>query len=232
MVYGRLFGRLIAEQCPGCGNRSRGGFCEFCRSAWRRIERPCPRCALAMPVTSCPRRAGVWTVDTVVAPFEYGPPIDHYVHALKYRDRRALGRAFGLALAPELSVASVDALVAVPLHAQRIRQRGYNQSFEIARALRLSLRIPLLQRGIARITQGAAQTGQSAIERRLNVARAFAVRRRDLRSTRIAIIDDVITTGATVNALATALLAAGAESCVAWAVARTPESEARQLRKT
>jgi ComF family protein len=145
------------------------------------------------------------------------------VQALKYRGVRALGRALGLALAPALDAVGgdVDAIVAVPLHRARLRERGYNQAVEIGRTLARELKLPLLQRGIARCVAGASQTGQSASERRASVARAFAVRR-DLRGQRIAIVDDVLTTGATVNALAAALRNAGAAHCVAWAVARTP----------
>jgi ComF family protein len=130
-----------------------------------------------------------------------------------------------LLVAPALRVgaAKVDALVAVPLHAARMRERGYNQAGEIARALARELALPLLQRGIRRCGTGVSQTSKNARQRRTNVATAFVVDR-NVRGLRLAIVDDVVTTGATVNALATALCAAGAANCVAWAVARTAES--------
>jgi ComF family protein len=160
----------------------------------------------------------------VVAPFHYAAPLEHYVHALKYRGARSLGRAFALLLAPALTAVrcDVDALVPVPLHRARRCERGYNQAREIARPLGRELRLPLLERGIVRRTASAAQTGQSAQQRRASVARSFAVNR-NLRGRRIAIVDDVVTTGATVNALAAELMAAGARSCLAVAVARTAE---------
>jgi len=165
-----------------------------------------------------------WDVDGVVAPFSYEPPLDHYLHALKYGGGRSLGRAFALLLAPALVAARcrVDALVAVPLHGSRLYERGYNQAQEIARTLARALHVPALVQGIERRGAAPAQAGQGALERRVHVARAFRVRR-DLAGRCIGIVDDVVTTGATVNALAVELKAAGAASCVAFAVARTPE---------
>jgi ComF family protein len=154
----------------------------------------------------------------------YAPPLDGYVRALKYRGARNLGRALGLLLAAALYGGDVDALVPVPLHPRRLRERGYNQSVEIARPVSRALRLPLLLSRIDRRSAQVPQAGRTAAERLRNVAAAFAVGR-DVAGRRIAIVDDVITTGATVNALASALLAAGAASCVAWAVARTPETE-------
>ena len=214
---------LFTETCLGCAQSTPGGLCPICTAELLRVPDPCAGCGLAQPVAHCPRRAAPWHVATVVAPFAYRPPLDHYVHALKYRGVRALGRALGLALLPALGAArgSVDAIVAVPLHRARLRERGYNQAVEIARTLARELKLPLLQRGIERRVAGASQTGQNAGERRASVARAFAVRR-NLNGQCIAIVDDVLTTGATVNALAAALRNAGAAHCVAWAVARTP----------
>ena len=212
---------LFAESCLGCAQRTPGGLCPTCTAELTRVPNPCLGCGLARPVAQCPRRSAAWHVDAVVAPFVYGPPLDHYVHALKYRGARALGRALGLAVLPALGVArgDVDALVAVPLHRARLRERGYNQAGEIARTLARELRLPLLQRGIERRAAGPSQTGQSALQRRASVAHAFAVRR-NLDGQRVAIVDDVLTTGATVNALAAALRDAGAVRCVVWAVAR------------
>ncbi|HSC15820.1 MAG TPA: phosphoribosyltransferase family protein [Gammaproteobacteria bacterium] len=190
----------------------------------------CRRCGLAQPVAHCPRAQMAWAVDAVVAPFSYAPPLDHYLQALKYRRDRALGRAFALLLVPELAaLGPFDALAAVPLHRARLHERGYNQAHEIARALARSVGAPALTRGIARRVATPAQAGQGARARRRGVARAFRVAR-DLTGRCIAIVDDVVTTGATVNALAAELKAAGAARCVVIAVARTPEpAQARNV---
>jgi ComF family protein len=229
MVYG-LLERLFVESCPACGGASAGGFCAVCAAQFARVGNACRRCGLAQPVAHCPRTQMSWDADAVVAPFSYGPPLDHYLHALKYRGARPLGRAFALVLAPALQSGhgDIDALVAVPLHRARRIERGYNQAQEIARTLARALRVPALERGITRRAAPAAQTRLSARERRAGVGRAFRVER-DLTDRRIAIVDDVVTTGATANALAAELKAAGAARCVVFAVARTPEPA--QLRK-
>lgn len=222
MVYG-IFDRLFTESCPACDLASRGGFCGVCAAQLPRIARACRRCGLAEPVAHCPRQETAWDVDAVIAPFSYRPPLDHYVQAMKYRGARAMGRAFALLLMPSLAEQDgVDALAAVPLHGSRLRERGYNQAQEIARVLARALGLPAMMRGIARPVATPKQAGQGMLERRRSVARAFRVSC-DLRGRHIAIVDDVVTTGATVNALAVELKAAGAERCVVLAVARTPE---------
>lgn len=187
-----------------------------------RVAAPCRGCGLAQPVAVCPRRASAWSVARVTAPFDYAPPLEGYLHALKFRRERSLGRAFGLLLAAELARTprTFDTLVPVPLSARRLRARGYNQAAEIARAAARALGVPVLLSGAAR-TDGAPQTGLTAAARRRNVATAFRARG-VLTGRRIAVVDDVITTGATVNALARVLLAAGAAEVEAVAVARTP----------
>jgi ComF family protein len=223
MVYGWL-SRSFVESCPACAGASARGFCDVCAAEFARVQRPCGRCGLALPAARCPREQAVWHVDAVVAPLRYGPPLDHYLHALKYRGARLIGRALALLLAAGLHERrdQIDALVPVPLHRTRLCTRGYNQARELARTLGHALRLPVLERGIRRVVATPPQTGQSAVERRADIARAFHVERR-LVGLRVAIVDDVVTTGATINALAGALKAAGAARCIAVAVARTPE---------
>ncbi len=222
-----MFERWFVDRCAGCGGSlpPAAGLCGVCATELPRIGAACALCGLATPVAHCPRRGSAWHVTAVVAPLVYRPPVDFYLHALKYHNRRTLGRALALTLAPAFATArrSVDALVAVPLHPARHRERGYNQAEELARTLAHELGLPLLRRGVERRVPTASQTMASAQERRANVANAFAVRG-DVRGLRLAIVDDVITTGATINALAATLLAAGAAQCAAWAVARTLEA--------
>ena len=216
--------QLFFEVCPGCAEASRAGLCAVCGAALLRVADACERCGLGRPVASCPRRGRLWHVEHVLAPFEYSAPLDGYVHALKYRGARRLGRTLALALVDDLRDAArgVDALVPVPLHPRRLRERGFNQATEIARTLGRALERPLLLAGIRRRGAQVAQAGRGAAERLENVATAFVVER-DLAGARLAIVDDVVTTGATVNALAAALRGAGAARCDVWAVARTPE---------
>jgi ComF family protein len=228
LVY-ELIGNLFVESCPACDGPSDRGFCSVCAAAFDRVPNPCERCGLARPVSHCPLASGAWHVDAVLAPFSYGPPLDHYVHALKYRGARALGRALALLLVPTLPLLCRDAdvIVAVPLHRTRRCERGYNQAQEIARALARELRLRALTRGVERRTATPMQTGQGAQDRRASVANAFRVTR-DFTGRRVVIVDDVVTTGATVNALAAELRAAGAARCIVVAVARTPLGSPRR----
>lgn len=214
----------LEERCPACEGVTRAGFCAVCARGFAAVGPACARCGLALPVAGCPRLGAPWHVETVVAPLAYAAPLDFYLQAFKYRNQRALARAFALLLAPAVRAARrrVDALVAVPVHGSRLIGRGYNQAFELARHLGSELGLPVLTRGIARRAADTSQTRRGARARRAGVGAAFVVRR-SLTARRIAIVDDVITTGATVNALAAQLRAAGAASCVAWALARTPE---------
>lgn len=226
-VYG-LLGSAFVESCLACGGTTGAGFCTTCAAAFPRVAHPCLRCGLGRPIATCPRRQAAWHTAAVLAPLAYVPPLDYYVHALKYRGARALGRALGLLLATSLrpGLLGLDALVPVPLHRVRLRERGYNQAREIARTLGRELEVPLVEGGIVRRRSGEAQALQGAAQRRASVSEAFVVTR-ELTGRRIAIVDDVITTGATVNSLAAELLAAGARVCVAVAVARTGERTLR-----
>lgn len=161
-----------------------------------------------------------WALDGVVAPFVYGPWLANYLKLLKYRRRRLLGRPLGRLLAAEVKAARVDFLVPVPMHPRRLRTRTFNHAEELAAAVAARIGVPRLLRGIQRRIHTRPQTELSRSERMQNPVEAFEVSR-DLTGLRIAIVDDVITTGATVNALAQALRASGASHVEAWAVARS-----------
>jgi ComF family protein len=215
--------RFFWAVCHGCGRFTTDGFCSQCVAEWRRVHAPCRRCGLASPVTACPRAHAPWHVSAVIAPFDYAAPLETYLQAFKYRGRRSLGRAFGALLAESARDADIgaDVVVAVPLHPRRLRERGYNQALEIARPLAPALRARLVLGGLARRFEGSSQTQRGAAERRASVARAFVADRR-FAGCAVLVVDDVLTTGATVNAVAAALLSAGALRVSVAAVARTP----------
>lgn len=224
-VYEPLVGLILPELCQRCGGIASGGFCRSCRADFVRNGHACPVCGAGpLPVerNTCAQHAAEWQLAHVVAPLAYAPPAEAWLHALKYGGERALGRAFGQLLAE--AVASrrneVDALVSVPLHSRRLAQRGYNQALEVARSVAASLRLPILRARIARARATLPQVQLAATQRHKNMEKAFSVKR-SLAGLRLAIVDDVITTGATVNALACELLKAGAIHVEAWAVART-----------
>jgi len=188
------------------------------------VAMPCSTCGLPRPVGRCPREVVAWHVDRVVAPFEYAPPIDAFLQALKFGKSRMLGRALALLVAPAVATGGdapgAELLVPVPLHRRRLLARGYNQATEIARTLSAVLRAPLGPAVVRRAEAAAPQSRLRARERAANVEHAFKVDA-NLTGVRVAIVDDVITTGATVNALAAELKRAGAVRVEAWAIART-----------
>lgn len=213
---------LFPELCPRCRGATRRGFCSGCSGDFAVVADACERCGLPRPVRHCPRLDTPWHVDSVVAPFRYSMPLHRHVQALKYHRARKLGRALGLLLAERLTPYrdGVDALVAVPMHARRVRQRGYNQAVEIARTVAAELGLPILIRGIRRPSAAPPQATLDAGRRLINLEGAFSIER-EVEGLKLAIVDDVITTGATINVLARSLRAAGARTPNAWAVART-----------
>lgn len=217
-----MWRRIFNETCPSCAGPTQGDYCRACRNDCSAVPDPCSGCGLPRPVAGCPRHGASWAVDWIVAPYAYSSPLKERIHAFKFRGQRRLGRALGVlaaeALAPQR--AQVDLLVAVPLHPSRLRERGYNQALELARTVAYELNLRLLLRGIRRLRSTPPQAGLKAAERARNLAHAFSVGR-SVAGLRVFVVDDVITTGATVNALAIALKAAGARSVGALAVART-----------
>ena len=212
-----------------------GGFCAVCAARVRARRGRVPRAAGSRsPWRSARARRRRWHVDARASRRSpTAPPLDHYLHALKYRGARLARPRIRVAARAARSTHcahDVDALVAVPLHRTRLRERGYNQAQEIARTLG---RVAALAGARARHRAARGDAGpdraeraRAADQRRAGVSR----RRATLHGQRIAIVDDVVTTGATVNALAAELRAAGAARCVVFAVARTPEPDRAQVR--
>ena len=142
--------------------------------------------------------------------FHYGGPIASAIHRLKYRERSELARPLGRMMAGSAMrwVGQVDAVVPVPLHWRRRRRRGYDQAALLALPIAKALRVPLLAKGLRRVRNTASQVSLPQHERRRNVAGAFSVGK--LRGAeRVLLVDDVRTTGATLDAASAALRAGG-----------------------
>lgn len=223
MVYKTPLAQLVPDRCPGCNAATASGFCSGCRDDFVRIDDPCPACGLDRPVARCPRDRACWSVDRVIAPFDYVEPLQGHLKRLKFAGARRLGRALGellaVALVPRSEPHAVDAIVAVPMHRHRLLERGYNQARELARPIATAVGVPLLHAGIARRRPTIAQSRLAARLRFANLRDAFVVTR-NVHDRKLAIVDDVLTTGATVNALAAALKRAGAIRVDAWTLAR------------
>jgi ComF family protein len=234
MSTGSLLGRLAATMfggsCYVCrGAASRGALiCVACERDLPVLARECcPRCALpAADGQVCGRcLAEPPGFDATVAAFAYAFPVDVMVKALKFASELALAPYLAGHLADTLAGAgaagrAVDLIIAVPLHPQRLAERGYNQSVEIARVLSRGTGTPLASAGCERLRDTPAQAELPLDARARNMRGAFACSL-DLAGRRVALVDDVMTTGATLDALAAVVKRAGALSVANWVVART-----------
>lgn len=161
--------------------------------------------------------------DASYCPFRYAYPIDHLVRGLKYDGAVAQGRVLSELLARRIratrTAALPDLIVPVPLAQRRFRERGYNQAIELARQVEKRLQVPLRADIAVRTRETREQAALSKQERGRNIRGAFAVTG-TLPAAHVAILDDVITTGSTVNELASVLKEAGAQRVEVWALAR------------
>ena len=218
--------RLWSEDCALCLNPvSDRCVCAACRAALPHIANACERCALALPEGRC--CGGCMTsppaFDDAVAAFEYRFPLDRLVQRFKYAGDLALGHWLALELAGRLApLERPDLLVVPPLSRVRLRDRGFNQALEIARRVGRVLAVPVSAGAVRRVRETTSQARLRESERRANLARAFTCAA-DLRGRHVAVVDDVLTTGATADALARTLKGAGAARVSAWVVARVPE---------
>jgi ComF family protein len=218
---------LLAPACAACANPltlpTRGPVCDDCWTAISRFTPPlCDRCGdplLSWRDPVCHRCAGRSPlISRSRAIGSYDGTLRAILHAFKYDGCRSLARGLGarlaIAAAPVLSTA--DVVVPVPLHRGRERARGFNQALELAAGLGL----PVLD-VLRRIRATPSQTGLPAPARRDNMRGAFALRRHlDVAGLRVVLVDDVSTTGATIEACAEVLRAGGASDVSAATAAR------------
>jgi len=211
--------------CYLCRGAAGGLLCAACDADLPRLAGPlCPRCALASPAGEicgrCLARPPAY--DATVAALAYAFPADVLVQALKFRGELALAPLLGAQLAARLErVARVDCVLPVPLSAARLRARGFNQALEIARHAAHAAGARLAPRLAERSRDTASQMDLPHAERAQNVRGAFRCDRA-LEGATVALVDDVMTTGATLHELAATLKRAGAARVVNWVVARTP----------
>ncbi len=243
--FARLGHALLPTRCLVCGEAGADGhdLCVDCQRALPWNHCACAHCGLPMPVLSidegsesvpacgrCLKKPP--PLDRVHAAFRYGFPVDNLLPRFKFHHDLAAGRELAEAmrakLADRMSIDAVlvdpdrpQALIAVPLHPKRLRQRGYNQALELAKPLAKTFTIPLLHDGLRRIRDIAPQSGLGALARRRNPRGAFAVGG-DVLPPHVALVDDVMTTGATLHECARVLKRAGVQRVDAWVAARVP----------
>lgn len=216
---------LPAQPCVLCGSMSHDGmWCGACDAALPYLDAPhCPVCALPTPSGEvcghCLKDPPLFTRTNAV--FSYSFPLDKLVQAMKYGEQLALANAFAEKLALRIDKSDLpDCIIPMPLHPAKLRERGFNQSLLLAATLARKLDIELLANVCQRVRDTPPQSALPWKERKKNVRNAFRCDM-DLAGMRVALVDDVLTTGASLNALADAVKKRGSVESNSWVVART-----------
>jgi ComF family protein len=234
-MFGHWIENLVAglypPTCVLCGAPGHLGLdlCRGCLGDMPRNLHCCIRCSLPLPPAhpadsqcgECQRRPPPFSSSHTT--FRYEDPLPTLVAGAKFRGHLNMARLLGECLALSLRDGRLprpQRIIPVPLHPRRLRERGYNQALELARPVGRALGIPLDTASCIRAQATAPQVGLETLARKRNVRGAFQVVH-PLSAKHVAVVDDVITTGATVSELARVLLKAGVERVDVWAAART-----------
>ena len=224
---GELLGSFFCCNCVLCGTSLRQNFalCEFCRNELPKIESYCTKCCSEVESQSLQNTICVKCLRNPPAfrhcraLFRYQPPINSLLRAYKFGEGFAEGRILSLLLARDFqqhyATSKIpDILIPVPLHRNRLRQRGFNQAVEIARTISGLCNIPVSLNQVIKNRDTAPQSELSKAARYRNLRNAFALNSRSgFKSVEsAAIIDDIVTTTTTVSSLAGLLRAAGIQS--------------------
>ena len=218
---------LLPPRCLVCAGRGVDGLdlCRWCRAELPWNDVACPRCALPLAAgRDCPRCfAELPPFTRAHAAFRYEFPVDRLLPRFKFHADLAAGALLATLLQWSLDPAECpQALLPVPLHRSRLRRRGYDQALELGKALARETRLPLLAHRLRRVRRTQAQTELGASARRRNVAGAFALAPGSQLPAHVALVDDVLTTGATAGECAHLLLDAGVARVDLWTVASAP----------
>lgn len=210
--------------CGGCGSKG-ARWCGRCQASMRVIQPPlCRRCGRRLEASdlciSCERRAPPFAALRSWADFE--GPLRKAIHRLKYKRDISLGDNLSRPLIGFLNSLAweIDVIVPVPLGVARLKERGYNQAALIARPVALGTGRAYRPKVLSRVRETKTQVGLSIAERRRNVGGAFRAEREGVVGKNVLLIDDVVTTGSTMEACAAALLEAGAAEVYGLSLAR------------
>lgn len=238
----RFFNFLLPNPCLLCHTHLKQGLicsgCEWDLPHLAGVGNLCRLCCLPISSASdycgqCLKQPPDFSISLI--PFAYAHPVDGLIHQFKYRASFAQGRLLAQMLAgfldhqyQELGQPLPELLLPTPMHWTRHLLRGFNQTALLARDLSTQLAIPLDESLCRRIKRTPPQQGLSRRKRQKNLRGAFALSERAkqrLNGKRIALLDDVVTTGATARELSRVLMEAGAKEVHLWALARTPEPD-------
>jgi competence protein ComFC len=222
-ILNGLFDFFIPRQCPGCNNKllsSETAICKQCLASIKIAEDERIRSEFERKFLSSKIISGF----TSLFVFEKDKPIQSYIHSIKYNKRFLNAQFFGELIAQKLNTQiknwNIDYLVPVPLHQLRKAERGFNQSKYIASGISKEIDIRVRNNILRRAKYTETQTNLSLTEREKNIADAFKVRyERSIKNKSFLLVDDVITTGATIRECGKALLNAGANKIYACSAA-------------
>jgi ComF family protein len=234
----RILEYCFPSSCSHCGcplgDSPLPFFCSSCWSDLSPLAPPvCPRCGRPLDspeaLSASPEHV-CWhcrkdppDVDQALAAGIFEGPLREAIHVYKYRPLMALGRPLAAWMTDHVrKVERLDLVMPVPLHVSRLRKRGFNQSLLLARGASMTYEVPLNYDNLVRVRPTQPQVELSGRERMANVAGAFGLRRKqEAKGKRILLVDDVFTTGATMNECSRVLREAGAEAVIALTLART-----------
>jgi competence protein ComFC len=227
---------LFPPRCAGCGVLGER-WCDKCRRSISPFDEPlCLRCGLPIPVNSvssicfeCQKNPPFFTSCRSVC--IYKSSARKAIHRLKFGRDIGLGEALADVMLDFLTSLhwTIDLVTCVPLSKERMRERGYNQAAVLARPIALGLNLPFFPQLLRKSREVPSQVGLSAHERRLNVENAFKSSKMIQMSKHILLIDDVATTGSTMNACARALIDAGAQQVYGLTFARAGLNDHNQI---
>lgn len=224
---------LLPYHCVLCHESSHQAMdlCHRCETELPNSKQSCYRCARPLALTpislshtmplccgQCLKKPPFF--DSTLSVCSYHSNIRHLITQFKFQQKLYCGRILSQLMIKMLQKQprAVDSILAVPLHRHRLRRRGFNQALELAKPIARHFNIPIIDNDCYRIKETAPQSELPANKRRRNVAHAFAMGA--IVPQRVAIVDDVVTTGHTVNELSRILKMAGAESVQIWCLAR------------
>ena len=221
---------LLPYHCVLCHNKASDyDLCEACKADLPHIEKACSTCAMPLPVETsqpcgfCQQKSPFY--DRTISVFYYQDPINHMMSQFKFHQKLLYGKLFSNLLISKIQTELAteelpDIILPIPLHASRLRERGYNQALELARPLAKVLKLNLDYTSLVRVRATAQQALTDEAHREKNVKGAFRLRKK-LNVKHVGLIDDVITTAHTMNECSRVLKEAGVEKITLLAVART-----------
>jgi len=219
---------IYPPHCVVCRDADHGYLCPKCVASITLIEPPvCYKCGTpcqAFMCDECYRRE--YAFECARSAGVFGGALRDAIHALKYRNHEAVAEPLAEIMVRRFAgtglARTADVLVPIPIHASRLLERGFNQSELLARILSRRIGVPNEPKVLCKVRKTAQQADLPPDERALNVAGSLAVRHSDrIAGKRVLLIDDVFTTGSTLDEAARVLLAAGAEQVRAYTLARS-----------